>query len=669
MQVVLSGWKIGARLQMATAVTVVAFALLLTAVQIIESRRLYDGRVSLLQSIDETAVGIVTAYQADEAAGRLTRQEAQARAAVAIKAMRYQGAEYIWINDMEPRMVMHPANPALDGQSLAAKTDPTGLHLFTAMVDLVKARGEGTIPYMWPRPGSDAPVPKLSYVKGFAPWGWVIGTGLYVDDLDAAKHRLAITLAILGLAAAVLLGVVVWLLGRSVSRPVEALTAATNALAGGNLEIAIPGQARADEVGSMSKALVVLRDGALARNKLEQEISQERAAKDRRQAAVERHTHDFGTTIAAVMAQLSRSASTMHQASNTMVETVERTQQRAVATAQGARDSSMNLSAVVSSAEEMSASVNEISQQITHVTHAAREATDRVSQTDEKVLRLAQAAEQIGAVVGLISDIAGQTNLLALNATIEAARAGEAGKGFAVVASEVKTLAAQTAKATDEIRGQVDSIRTATADAVTMVSGVRTAIDQMEQVVSAIAAAVEEQSAATREIAMNANTVSGSTQAAVQAMEEVCSVVEASSATSRNVSEEAGEIRSTSARLRDEMDHFLQTMANPTEDQRRSYERLPGHGKRVVFTSGSHKGASAVVDNISRGGAALATNWQAPAGEAVNLIFEGTSAAISSRVIRTRAGLLAVAFAQDDANLRLVDQAIATLEGETRRAA
>jgi methyl-accepting chemotaxis protein len=564
----LAHWKIGVRLQMATVVTLVALALLLTGIQVMESRRLYDTRVSLLQSIDQSAAGIAAAYHTEEAAGRLTREVAQGLAAAAIKAMRYQGAEYIWINDMQPTMVMHPEKPELNGQNLAATTDPTGFHLFSAMADLVKSRGEGTIPYMWPRPGSQVSVAKLSYVKGFAPWGWVIGTGVYVDDLDAATRRLAINLGLVGLGTAVLLGGVVWLLGRSVSRPVLALTAATKSLAEGDLDVVIPGQDRGDEVGSMAQALVVLHDAAVAQRKLEREVA-ERDAKDQRQAEVGRHTQDFGSTIVAVLAQLTRSAEKMHRASGEMVDSVAHTRDRAMATAQGARESSMSLSSVVSAAGEMSASVNEISKQIALVTRAAQDASHRVSQTDEKVLHLAQVAGKIGAVVGLISDIAGQTNLLALNATIEAARAGEAGKGFAVVAGEVKTLAAQTAKATDEIRGQVDAIRTATADAVAMVAGVRTAVHEMDQVVGAIAEAVEEQSAATREIALSAQAVSNSTDAAVQAMEEVCSVVESSGVTSRSVSSEAAEITATSGRLRGEMDEFLKFMADPTGDQRR----------------------------------------------------------------------------------------------------
>ena len=669
MRKIFSNWTIGVRLQLATVVTVMACAAILIAVQVIESGRLYDGRVSLLQSIDDTAMGVAGAFYAEETAGRLTGDEARARAAAAIRAMRYQGDEYIFVTDMTPRMVMHPAKPDLDGKDVSGIADPNGVHLFSVMANLVKASGEGIVPYMWPRPGSVDPLPKLTYVKGFAPWGWVIGTGLYVDDLDAARHRLGWTLAALGLTAAALLGGIVWMLGRGVSRPVQALTAATQSLAQGNLETPIPGQQRGDEIGSMAQALMVLRDAAAARRKLQSDIEQERLAKDRRQAAIERHTQDFGSTIVSVMMKLTQSSTAMHKASNEMVASVARTQERALATAQGARESSMNLSTVVSAAEEMSASVTEISQQISHVTRAARDATERVSQTDEKVLHLARAAEQIGAVVGLISDIAGQTNLLALNATIEAARAGEAGKGFAVVASEVKTLAAQTAKATGDIGAQVDAIRNATADTVAMVSGVRAAIDQMDQVVSAIAAAVEEQSAATREIAMNTSTVSGSTQAAVQAMEEVCAVVNASDAASRTVSAEAGEIASTSERLRSEMDQFLKTMANPTDDDRRRYERLAGAGLRAVFQSGAHAGKPVSVRDLSRGGVALLTDWAAQAGEAVSIAFDGAQGAAAGRVIRAMDGVLALAFAQDPANLAIVDRALAALETGARRAA
>src|SRR6185437_7745226 len=167
--------------------------------------------------------------------------------------------------------------------------DPNGLHLFVAFADTVRQSGAGMVHYLWPRPGESKPVAKMSFVQGFQPWGWVIGTGVYIDDLAIARQRLAIGLGIVTLLAGTSIGTVIWLLGRGVARPARALTAATGELAAGRLETAIPGLARHDELGALARALGVLRDAARERAVLAHAADVERKAKDRRQAAVERH--------------------------------------------------------------------------------------------------------------------------------------------------------------------------------------------------------------------------------------------------------------------------------------------------------------------------------------------------------------------------------------------
>ena len=264
-----------------------------------------------------------------------------------------------------------------------------------------------------------------------------------IDDTSHLGEAILLVTAAVGLAVGLGLA---WLIARSIARPVSGMEAGMRELAAGNLQTEIPALERGDEIGRMAQALLVFRRNAEQARELELEAERVRAAKDRRQAAMDRHTSDFGTSVAGVMSGLTNSATSMRDRANEMSQAMNRTMVLARETASGATESAQNLAAVAAAAEEMSTSINEIGQQVGRATDAVQVSVERANATDAKVASLASAADKVGDVVRLITDIASQTNLLALNATIEAARAGEAGKGFAVVAGEVKALAAQTAQ-------------------------------------------------------------------------------------------------------------------------------------------------------------------------------------------------------------------------------
>jgi methyl-accepting chemotaxis protein len=471
------------------------------ALYTMRAQMMTDRQAKTQQMID-IGYGILVHYQNLEGGGKMSKADAQAAAMNEIRSLRYDKVEYFWINDMSPKMIMHPIKPELDGKDLGEMKDPSGNRLFIGFVDVVKSQGAGFYSYLWPKPGFEQPVPKISYVKGFAPWGWIIGTGIYLDDVAAIFRQNAMMFGIMALIvfAVVLLASII--ISRSVTKPLHVITDLTGRLAAGDQAFEVPYTARRDEIGGLAKALSVFKDnaGAMAKMHAEQAEMKQQADAEKRRTMMD-FAGKFEASVQAVVREVIADAGDMREAAQTMSQTAGSASDRSKVVANACQEASENVQTVASAAEELSTSIAEIGQRVTQAAQVADKAAGDGQRTNHAVEGLAAAADKIGEVINLINNIASQTNLLALNATIEAARAGEAGKGFAVVASEVKSLASQTAKATDEISAQITAIQTETKQVVENIQGICATILQVNEISSSIAAAVAEQGAATQEIA------------------------------------------------------------------------------------------------------------------------------------------------------------------------
>ncbi len=371
---------------------------------------------------------------------------------------------------------------------------------------------------------------------------------------STAFGRFAMALGWLAVVAGLIVAVA-WVFNRRVVTPLVGLTGAVSSLAKGDLEVAVPSRDRTDELGEMAQAIGVLRDKALEARTLAAEAETAQAARDARARRMEQLTAAFEAEATKVASGVANATGTMHDQANTAAELAARIAADAQTASSASDRASSSVQSVAAAAQELSASIAEIGQRAQDSAKTAGRATEEASAADTRVRDLVQASEKIGAVVKLISDIAGQTNLLALNATIEAARAGEAGKGFAVVASEVKNLASQTAKATDEIGGQIGEMQTAIREAANAIAAIGQTIGAINQSAAAIAAAVEEQGATTSEIARSVQQAADSTSAASATTRSVTQAINETSAATNRLKSEVGsvttETRSLAGRIAD----------------------------------------------------------------------------------------------------------------------
>ncbi len=376
-------------------------------------------------------------------------------------------------------------------------------------------------------------------------------------EAQAHNSQLIVVIIITSIVATIALIAVNWTIANGIARPILGMTRAMGKLAKGDKNVDIPGLDRADEVGRMAAALQVFKDNAVRTDSLTREQAQEQERREERSRQIEALCQKFDTQVTQRLMSVVQAISEMDGTAKSMNQVAEQTAAEATNVSRTAEVASANVNSVAAATEELTSSIGEIGSQMSRSREIAGHAASQAVSTNTQVKHLAEAAQKIGAVVQLITDIAGQTNLLALNATIEAARAGEAGKGFAVVASEVKNLANQTSKATEDISLQINNIQSETSQAVSAIETIVQTIEEINAITGTVATAVEQQGNATREIAQNIERAANGTQNMSASIQTVTNAATQTGSAASQMLISSNALASAAQSLRSEVEQFL----------------------------------------------------------------------------------------------------------------
>jgi methyl-accepting chemotaxis protein len=471
-------------------------------------------RLGITRAVVAQSLAIAARFHAQEKAGQLSREDAQARALAEVMAIRYDGQEYVFISDLHPRMVGHPIKPELNGRDLSDHKDPDGKRLFVAFADAVRAQGNGEVDYLWPRVGSDKPVAKRTYVEGFAPWGWVVGSGVYVDQVREAALRFAAVSLGVSLVVSVLMFAFVHRLSSGLQRRLQQAEASLAAIASGDLTVAVhPGPA--DEIGRLLASVARTRDG------LADVMGQVRLSTE---------------SVLSASAEIALGNQDLSVRTETMASNLQRTA------------SAMTL--LTGSVGQSTDAARQASSLATSATEVAQRGGAVVSQVVGTMRDIEDSARRISDIIGVIDGIAFQTNILALNAAVEAARAGEQGRGFAVVAAEVRTLAQRSASAAREIKALIGT----SVDCVSSGSRhVQEAGATMTEIVSSVQRVMDiiaEISAASNEQSGNLVQINGAVGQLDQVTQQNAALVEESAAAAQSLREQAAQLSGVVGRFK-----------------------------------------------------------------------------------------------------------------------
>lgn len=409
-----------------------------------------EKRIQAMRQV-ESVISLTDYYYQQQQQGLLSDQQARQQALNAIAGLRYGNGDYFWVNDAQPRMILHPMNPSLNGEDLSTFKDPDGKALFVEMAAVVRSNGKGFVNYLWPKPGFEQPVNKISYVQPFTPWGWIIGTGIYIDDVQTQLTATAfkILMVVVGLGAIAVLVAIALI--RSILQPMGDTVRALRDISHGDADLRKRlDEHGKDEVTQLSKNFNQFCSRLADTVRKLSPISLEVNAAAERLAGIVHHNRG-------VSEQQSRETEQVATAMNEMLASSQEVARAAEQAAQASHESAK--------------AAQEGNNKVTHTREVAASLVSDLAETQHRLGSLAERSQEIGKVLEVIRAIAEQTNLLALNAAIEAARAGEQGRGFAVVADEVRNLATRTQSSTDEIQEIIQGLQQEADDSVNRMSG------------------------------------------------------------------------------------------------------------------------------------------------------------------------------------------------------